>query len=230
MSSHREAPEISKDPVADSTDVYAFVSPDRPDTVTIITNYIPLEDPAGGPNFFEFGDDVLYSINIDNDNDGRPEIVYEFTFTTTNTNPDTFLYNTGPIDTHRQPQLQPPPDLRRHRGPPRRAPAAGQGPAGPAVQRRDPVDAELPGARPVGDLRRRRQRHQGVRRAASRRLLRRPRVGVRPRRAASVPEPPPHLDAARRPASTRCGRSTCTRSPSRSRSPSSRRAASARRT
>jgi len=98
MSSHREAPEISKDPVADSTDVYAFVSPDRPDTVTIITNYIPLEDPAGGPNFFEFGDDVLYSINIDNDNDGRPEIVYEFTFTTTNTNPASFLYNTGPID------------------------------------------------------------------------------------------------------------------------------------
>jgi Domain of unknown function (DUF4331) len=98
MSSHREAPEISKDPVADSTDVYAFVSPDRPDTVTIITNYIPLEDPAGGPNFFEFGDDVLYSINIDNDNDGRPEIVYEFSFSTTNTNPRSFLYNTGPID------------------------------------------------------------------------------------------------------------------------------------
>jgi hypothetical protein len=98
MSSHREAPEIAKDPVADSTDVYAFVSPDRPDTVTIITNYIPLEDPAGGPNFFEFGDDVLYSINIDNDNDGRPEIVYEFSFTTTNTNPGSFLYNTGPID------------------------------------------------------------------------------------------------------------------------------------
>jgi hypothetical protein len=98
MSSHREAPEISKDPVADSTDVYAFVSPDRPDTVTIITNYIPLEDPASGPNFCEFGDNVLYEINIDNDNDGRPEIVYQFSFTTTNTNPKSFLYNTGPID------------------------------------------------------------------------------------------------------------------------------------
>src|SRR3954454_11560798 len=98
MSSHREAPEISKDPVADSTDVYAFVSPDRPDTVTIITNYIPLEDPAGGPNFFEFGGDVLYRLNIDNDNDGRPELTYQFTFTTTNTNPRSFLYNTGPID------------------------------------------------------------------------------------------------------------------------------------
>lgn len=98
MSSHREAPEISKDPCADSTDVYAFVSPDRPDTVTIITNYIPLEDPAGGPNFFEFGDDVLYRINIDNDNDGKPEVIYEFTFTTRNQNPRSFLYNTGPID------------------------------------------------------------------------------------------------------------------------------------
>jgi hypothetical protein len=97
MSSHREAPEISKDPVADSTDVYAFVSPDRPDTVTIIANYIPLEDPAGGPNFFEFGDDVLYRINIDNDGDGRPDITYEFAFTTRTVNPNSFLYNTGPI-------------------------------------------------------------------------------------------------------------------------------------
>ncbi len=97
MSSHREAPEISKDPVADSTDTYAFVSPDRPDTVTLITNYIPLEDPAGGPNFFEFGDDVLYRINVDNDGDGRADVIYEFRFKTTVANPDTFLYNTGPI-------------------------------------------------------------------------------------------------------------------------------------
>ncbi len=80
MSSHREAPESSKDPVTDNTDTYAFVSPDRPDTVTIITNYIPLEDPAGGPNFFEFGDDVLYEINIDNNGDGRPDVTYEFRF------------------------------------------------------------------------------------------------------------------------------------------------------
>jgi hypothetical protein len=97
MSSHREAPEISKDPVADNTDVYAFVSPDRPDTVTLITNFVPLQDPPGGPNFFEFGDDVLYSINIDNDGDGAPEISYLFRFTTRLRNPDTFLYNTGPI-------------------------------------------------------------------------------------------------------------------------------------
>jgi hypothetical protein len=97
MSSHREAPEISKDPVADSTDLYAFVSPDEPDTVTIIANYVPLEAPDGGPNFFEFGNDVLYAIQIDNDNDGQAEIIYEFRFETDVANPNTFLYNTGPI-------------------------------------------------------------------------------------------------------------------------------------
>src|SRR5579859_3870049 len=97
MSSHREAPEISKDPVADNTDTYAFVSPDKPDTVTIITNYIPLEGPDGGPNFFEFGDNVLYEIHIDNDGDGEAEITYQFSFQTTLRNPNTFLYNTGQI-------------------------------------------------------------------------------------------------------------------------------------
>ena len=97
MSSHREAPGISTDPVADNTDTYAFVSPDDPTTVTIITNYVPLESPPGGPNFFEFGDDVLYSIYVDNDGDALPEIEYQFEFSTTFQNPNTFLYNTGPI-------------------------------------------------------------------------------------------------------------------------------------
>src|SRR5215472_337350 len=97
MSSHREAPEIAKDPVADSTDVYAFVSPDRPDTVTLIANYIPLEGPAGGPNFYSFGDEVLYEIHVDNDADAQADITYQFRFQTMLTNPDTFLYNTGPI-------------------------------------------------------------------------------------------------------------------------------------
>src|SRR5579863_8041264 len=97
MSSHREAPEISKDPVADSTDLYAFVSPNEPDTVTLIANYVPLEGPDGGPNFYEFGDDVLYSINVDNDGDGVPEISYVFRFSTKLRDPNTFLYNVGPI-------------------------------------------------------------------------------------------------------------------------------------
>src|SRR5262249_16939006 len=95
MSSHREAPEISRDPVADNADVYAWVTPGN--TVTIVSNFVPLQGPAGGPNFFEFGDDVLYSIYIDNDGDARPEIEYQFQFTSTIQNPNTFLYNTGPI-------------------------------------------------------------------------------------------------------------------------------------
>jgi hypothetical protein len=97
MSSHREAPEIAKDPVADSTDVYAFVSPDKPGTVTLIANYIPLQSPAGGPNFYEFGDDVLYEIHVDNNGDGRADVSFQFRFRTTVRNPETFLYNTGPI-------------------------------------------------------------------------------------------------------------------------------------
>jgi Domain of unknown function (DUF4331) len=97
MSSHREAPEISKDPVADSTDLYAFISPDRPDTTTLIANYLPLQNPAGGPNFYPFGDDVLYEIHVDNNGDGRADVTYQFQFTTRLRNDKTFLYNTGPI-------------------------------------------------------------------------------------------------------------------------------------
>ena len=101
MSSHREAPEIAKDPVADSTDLYAFVSPDAPSTVTLIANYIPLEGPDGGPNFYEFGDDVLYAIHVDNDGDGKADVSYEFRFTTGQPAAASqfFLYNTGPITT-----------------------------------------------------------------------------------------------------------------------------------
>ncbi len=98
-SSHREAPTISEDPVADNTDVYAFVSPDRPDTVTIVANYIPLEEPAGGPNFNAFGDDVLYELKVDSTGDGREDVTYQFDFRTETRNGNTFLYNTGPINT-----------------------------------------------------------------------------------------------------------------------------------
>ena len=97
MSSHREAPGTSQDPVADSTDVYAFVSPDDPDTVTMICNYIPLEGPAAGPNFYEFGDDVLYSLHVSNKGTAEPNVTYDFQFQTQIVNPNTFLYNTGPI-------------------------------------------------------------------------------------------------------------------------------------
>ena len=96
-SSHREAPLIAEDPLADNTDVYAFVSPDDNSMVTLIANYVPFQDPAGGPNFYRFGDDVNYDINVDNVGDGTGHVVFHYKFTTTTVNPNTFLYNTGPI-------------------------------------------------------------------------------------------------------------------------------------
>ncbi|MDP9365284.1 MAG: DUF4331 domain-containing protein, partial [Chloroflexota bacterium] len=97
-SSHREAPTISQDPTVDNTDVYAFVSPDRPDTVTILANWWPFQDPAGGPNFYRFADDAVYDINIDTDADAVADLVYRWDFETTVRNPNTFLYNTGPVE------------------------------------------------------------------------------------------------------------------------------------
>jgi hypothetical protein len=96
-SSHREAPLIAEDPVADNTDLYAFVSPDATGTVTLVANYIPFEQPAGGPNFYRFGDDVLYQFHVDNVGDGRSHLTFSFRFNTTTVNPQSFLYNTGPI-------------------------------------------------------------------------------------------------------------------------------------
>lgn len=96
-SSHREAPLISQDPAADGTDLYAFVSPDMTSTVTLIANYIPLQQPAAGPNFYRFGDDVDYEINIDTMGCGFANITYRFRFNTTYRSDDTFLYNTGQV-------------------------------------------------------------------------------------------------------------------------------------
>jgi hypothetical protein len=96
-SSHSEAPLISQDPRADNTDLYAFVSPDDTNKVSIIANYIPLEAPASGPNFYSFDDSALYEINVDNTGDGKADIGYQFRFHTTTVNPDTFLYAGAPI-------------------------------------------------------------------------------------------------------------------------------------
>ena len=147
MSSHREAPAISKDPVADNTDLYAFVSPDDPGTVTIISNYLPLEAPYGGPNFFEFGPDVRYRINIDNDGDGDADIIYEFAFETQVANPNSFLYNSGPILSIDSAELEPQAVLLGHPDQPRAAPGARRGPGLPAVQHRSALD---PGLRHAG--------------------------------------------------------------------------------
>ncbi len=94
--SHREAPLISQDPLADNTDVYAFVSPDNPSTVTILANYIPFEEPSGGPFYFRFDPTVLYEIKIDNTGDGEDDIIYQFRFRNTIANLDTFLTHRGP--------------------------------------------------------------------------------------------------------------------------------------
>lgn len=101
-SSHREAPLIAQDPTADSTDVYAFLSPDAPDPgagarITLIANYIPFQEPAGGPNYFNFADSVLYEIKVDNTGDAREDVVFQFRFETEVRTGGTFLYNTGPI-------------------------------------------------------------------------------------------------------------------------------------
>ncbi|MEU3789703.1 DUF4331 domain-containing protein [Streptomyces fructofermentans] len=104
-SSHREAPLISGQPQYDNTDVYAFVSPDKPDTTTIVANWIPFEEPAGGPNFFTFAEDAQYDIHIDNNGDAQGELVYRYTFKTHVKNKKTFLYNTGPVESLDDPDL-----------------------------------------------------------------------------------------------------------------------------
>ncbi|WP_369149904.1 DUF4331 domain-containing protein [Streptomyces sp. R17] len=104
-SSHREAPLISGTPQYDNTDLYAFVSPDKPDTTTIIADWIPFEEPAGGPNFFTFAEDAQYDIHIDNNGDAQGELLFRYTFETHVKNDRTFLYNTGPVTSLDDPDL-----------------------------------------------------------------------------------------------------------------------------
>ena len=107
-SSHREAPLIAKDPTADITDLYAFVSPDKPDTVTIIANYLPFQEPAGGPNFYPFDEHAHYFIRVDNTGDGVEDLTYVFDFETNVANPDSFLFSGyGPIEDTSDPQGAP---------------------------------------------------------------------------------------------------------------------------
>jgi hypothetical protein len=91
-SSHREAPLISNDPTADNTDLYAFRSPCNPDHVVLIANFIPFEHPAGGPNWYGFGQNVNYEIHIKNDpSNNHDDITYRFVFVVTNNDPSTFF-------------------------------------------------------------------------------------------------------------------------------------------
>jgi hypothetical protein len=96
-SSHREAPLIASMPSLDNTDLYAFVSPDAPETTTLVASWQPFEEPNGGPNFYPFAVNTAHDINIDNNGDAKPDITYRWTFTTTYQNNSTFLYNTGVV-------------------------------------------------------------------------------------------------------------------------------------
>lgn len=104
-SSHREAPLIAADPQVDTTDVYLFRSPDNPDTVTLVASWLPFEEPAGGPNFYRFDDQAFYDFNISNDGDAKPEMVLRFDFTNHVRSGGTFLYNTGPVTSLDDPDL-----------------------------------------------------------------------------------------------------------------------------
>ncbi|MEJ7726614.1 MAG: DUF4331 domain-containing protein [Actinomycetes bacterium] len=118
-SSHREAPLISNDPTADNTDTYAFVSPDDPDSVTLIANWFPFQEPAGGPNFYPWAtdDQARYNIKIDNNGDAVEDITYQWTFQTIDNRatPEypppgpqadgSFLYNNGPVTSFDDPTL-----------------------------------------------------------------------------------------------------------------------------
>jgi hypothetical protein len=90
-SSHREAPLIANDPLADNTDLYAFRSPDDTNTVTIIANYVPCQLPQGGPNYASFGENIRYEIHIENDGAAGDDITYRFTFSKVNQDPTTFF-------------------------------------------------------------------------------------------------------------------------------------------
>jgi hypothetical protein len=105
-SSHREAPYTQSDPEIDNTDLYAFVSPDDADTVTVVANFWPFEEPDGGPNFYRFADDgSAYDIKIDSNGDAQPDLTYRYTFTSTYRTQDTFLYNTGQVTSFDDPDL-----------------------------------------------------------------------------------------------------------------------------
>ena len=96
-SSHREAPLIAGEPRLDSTDTYAFVSPDKAGTVTLIHNVNPAQEPTGGPNFYPFSNNAKYNIHIDKNHDAKADMTYQWRFQSSYRDPSSFLYNTGPV-------------------------------------------------------------------------------------------------------------------------------------
>ena len=201
-SSHREAPLISGDPSADNTDLYAFVSPDAPSKLTIVANYIPLQQPGGGPNFHPFDSSVRYRIHIDNTGDGKDDVTYTIRFKnhpkSGKDGVSSFLYNNGPITSVNSATWLAPQTFTVERSKAGDDHVARQRTAHRAREHRPALHARLRGAgrhrHPCAV-----QRRQGLRRAARRRVLRRPRVDLRPRWPAAVQH------AARLPLDTEAG-------------------------
>ena len=105
-SSHREAPLIAADPQVDNTDVYAFTSPDCPDSVSFVANFYPFQEPVGGPNFYPWATDAQYDIHIDSHGTGKPDLTFRYTFTNEDRRGgDTFLYDNGPVTSLNDPHL-----------------------------------------------------------------------------------------------------------------------------
>ena len=104
-SSHREAPITASEPQIDNTDLWAFLSEDAPNKVTLISSWLPMQEPAGGPNFYQWAEHTNYDIKIDSDGDSKPNIVYRWKFRTHYRNPGTFLYNTGVVTSLNDPDL-----------------------------------------------------------------------------------------------------------------------------
>ena len=104
-SSHREAPLLAADPQADATDLYAYVAPDKKNSVTFVSSWIPFQVPAGGPNFYAWQQGTNYDIRIDNNGDAKADILYRVIFTNHYRNGDTFLYNTGQVTSLSDPDL-----------------------------------------------------------------------------------------------------------------------------
>ncbi len=104
-SSHREAPRILKDPTADNTDVWAYTAKDAPGSLTVVSNWIPLADPAGGPNFYPLDENARYYVKIDNTGDGYEDVAYRWDFDTKFRNPNSFLYAAPTVDSIKDPDL-----------------------------------------------------------------------------------------------------------------------------
>ena len=214
-SSHREAPGSCSDPTADNTDVYAFTAPDAPGSLTVVANWIPLEEPAGGPYFGKLDPKARYYVKIDNTGDGlrgrrlplavqdqvpQPELVPV-------RGPD------GRLGRRSGPQLRPDVrplqgDLQGPQGESAHERIADDVPVAPG-QRRPEDDPELRpgrGRRGVTPLQRRRQ---DVRRPGRRPVLRRPRRDLRrhqhrqARPAEHRPRQPGRRQGRRRRATTR---------------------------